>query len=618
MSNTQETYAPEQMYLDRVQDLASELKAIKRIEIFLSSFKLLIVVTGVFIVAASARSITWLGFLGFVMLFVAVAVIHEHFIKKRDYAAGLKTMNENELKALDERFLDVDDGEDLNDPDHPYTSDLDVFGKKSLFHFINRTAASAGKKTLSRWLKAAPKDNPVKEIIERQQAVRELSQKVDFRQTIQAAGSGIDDSLGKLKSFHDFLEEPFSLVNKRALVALIYFFPILTLSFLVLTIYNISDLNLTMAADVQRMFTWLFVLLLLFILNKIINRRIGKRVPVAYGLASKYSRILNAYARIIETIENENFSCSKLNQCQDKLTHAGKPASKYIKRFSTTAGYFNLRLSPLLYAILNNLLLWDLHCLLRFERLKAEVGQAIPEWFEVIGEIEALSSIANTYFNNPDWVFPEISPKEFKLEADEAAHPLIPQKERIPNSLTFRESSKLVIVTGPNMAGKTTFLKTIGINIVLALAGSPVCAGGFITYPFHLYSSMKLSDSLDKKLSLFYAELLRLKIIYDAILRGEPVFYLIDEMLKGTNAMDRQKGSIAFVHQLADKQSKGILATHDLKLTRLEEDHPQKIQNYHFDGNVIDDKLIFDYQLKSGVCQSSTALKLMRKIGIEI
>lgn len=618
MSNNQGTYGPRQMYLDRIEDLASEIKSIKRIEIFFSSFKLLIVLTGVFIVATFASRITWLGFLGFVLLFVAVAVIHEHFIKKRDYAAGVIKINENELKALDERFLDVECGEDLIDPDHPYTTDLDVFGKKSLFHFINRTATSIGKKALSRWLKAAPKDDPVEEIIERQQAVKELSQKVDFRQTIQAEGNGIDDSLGKLRSFQDFLEEPFSLVNNRVLIALIYFFPILTLSFLALIIYNISDLNFTVAADVQRMFTWLFVLLLLFILNKIINRRIGKRVPVVYGLASKYSRILNAYARIIEIIENEDFSSSKLKQLQNVLTHGGKPASKYIRRFSTIAGYFNLRLSPLLYAVLNNLLLWDLHCLLRFERLKAEAGRSIPEWFEVIGEVEALSSFANTHFNNPDWTFPEISPKKYKLEADEAAHPLIPQQERIPNSLTFKDSSSLVIVTGPNMAGKTTFLKTGGVNIILALAGGPVCARRFVTYPFHLYSSMKLSDSLDKKISLFYAELLRLKMIYDAILRGEPVFYLIDEMLKGTNAMDRQKGSIAFVHQLVDKNSKGILATHDLKLTRLEDDHPQKIQNYHFDGNVIDDKLIFDYKLKSGVCQSSTALKLMRKIGIDI
>jgi hypothetical protein len=618
MNKNHHPYDPKQIYLNRIGELKSKLKAIKRIEIFLSSFKLFIILTGVFIVATFARSITWMGFLGFVFLFAAVAVIHEHFIKKRDYAAGFKKINENELKALDERFLDIDCGEDQCDPDHPYTSDLDVFGKKSLFHYINRTATSIGKKVLSRWLKAAPKDNPVEEIGKRQQAVKELSQKVDFRQTIQAEGKGIDDSLAKLKSFQDFLEEPFSLVNHRALIVLIHFFPLFTLSFLVFTLYQISDLNLTAAADVQRMFTWLFVLLLLFILHKVINRRIGKRVPVIYGLASKYSRILNAYARIFAAIENENFSCSKLNQYQAKLEHAGKPASKYISRFSTIAGYFNLRLNPLLYAILNNLLLWDLHCVLRFERLKTAVEQEIPEWFEVIGEVEALSSISNTHFNNPDWTFPGISDRDFKLEAEDAGHPLIPKTERVLNSLLFDESSSLVIVTGPNMAGKTTFLKTIGVNMILSLAGGPVCARGFITYPFRLYSSMKLSDSLDKKLSLFYSELLRLKMIYDAILNGDPVFYLIDEMLKGTNALDRQKGSIAFVHQLVEKQSMGILATHDLKLTQLEEDHPQKIQNYHFDGNVVDDKLIFDYKLKSGVCQSSTALKLMRKIGIKI
>jgi len=254
----------------------------------------------------------------------------------------------------------------------------------------------------------------------------------------------------------------------------------------------------------------------------------------------------------------------------------------------------------------------------RIEKLKKAIGCEIPKWFDAIGNFEALSSFANTYYNNPDWTFPEICESEFKLNALSIGHPLIPKEERVYNSIKIVDKSNLVIVTGPNMAGKTTFLKTVGVNIVLALAGSPVCARSFVISPVRLYTSMKQCDSLDKKLSLFYAELLRLKMIYDAILDGEPVFFIIDEMLKGTNALDRQKGSIALINQLIENNSKGMIATHDMELTKLGKEHPWKIINYYFDGYIEGEKLIFDYKLKRGICKSSTALKLMRRMGIKV
>ena len=206
----------------------------------------------------------------------------------------------------------------------------------------------------------------------------------------------------------------------------------------------------------------------------------------------------------------------------------------------------------------------------------------------------------------------------FILNAISAGHPLIPTSERINNSIKLDGDTNIVIITGPNMAGKTTFLKTIGVNIVLALAGAPVCADEFQVSPVCVYTSMKVSDSLDKGLSLFYAELQRLKKVLQAILRKEPVFFLIDEMLKGTNELDRHSGANALIRQLIEHKAEGMVATHDLELTKLAKDYPGKIWNYFFDGYIEDDKLLFDYLLKKGICTSSNALELMKKIGINV
>jgi DNA mismatch repair ATPase MutS len=293
-----------------------------------------------------------------------------------------------------------------------------------------------------------------------------------------------------------------------------------------------------------------------------------------------------------------------------------RPASFHIKKMSSILSYFDLRLSREFHVLFNNLLFWDLHCVYRIEKWKEKVGKVVRRWLDVIGDFDALSSLANTFFNNPEWTMPEVSEFEFKLEAESIGHPLISKAENVRNDITLRRKGSILIVTGPNMAGKTTFLKTLGVNIVLALAGAPVCSKRFVISPLKVYTSMKVTDSLDKKLSLFYAELQRLKMITDAILRKEPVFFLIDEMLKGTNESDRHKGAIALIRQLVKNEADGVLATHDLELTNLEKEFPEEIANYHFDGYIEGDKLLFDYILREGICKSSNALELMKKVGL--
>jgi DNA mismatch repair ATPase MutS len=350
------------------------------------------------------------------------------------------------------------------------------------------------------------------------------------------------------------------------------------------------------------------------IVNRV-TREVRKRI---YHLTSRNAKILTAYSKITAELEKENFACKKLKGYQSELFVEEKAASSHIKKLSTLLGYFDMRLSKEFHLLFNNLLFWDLHCVYRIEKWKKRTGPVIHKWFDVIGNFEALSTFANALFNNPDWTMPEVSGPEFRLEALSIGHPLIPKPENIRNDIMLKQKGNILIVTGPNMSGKTTFLKTLGVNIVLAMAGGPVCAKRFVLSPLKLYTSMKVTDSLDKKLSLFYAELQRLKMIMDAILRKEPLFFLIDEMLKGTNESDRHKGAIALIKQFVENDADGILATHDLELTKLEQDYTETITNYHFDGYIEGDNLLFDYKLKTGICKSSNALELMKKVGIKI
>jgi DNA mismatch repair ATPase MutS len=437
---------------------------------------------------------------------------------------------------------------------------------------------------------------------EKQKAVSELSKKIGFRQSIQAHGKGIDDSLEKLESVKDFFKEPDTVSGRGFLLGFIHFFPLVTLTFVVLIFFGWS---------------WLWAVGCVLV-EGIVNRIYHKSVSRIYILTAKSYTNLSLYSKVIAEIENEHFESSHLEKLRNCFFMNSKSASIYIKKLATRFQYFEARSSAMIHFFMNNIFFWDLHCLYRIEKWKRDLGSVIDAWFEAIGFFDALSSLGNLRFNFPDWTTPDIKEGTFKLSALSLGHPLIPEAERIVNSIELAGGTNITIVTGPNMAGKTTFLKTIGVNVVLALAGAPVCARRFEICPLRLYTSMKVSDSLDKGLSLFYAELQRLKKVLDAILRNEPVFFLIDEMLKGTNELDRHKGAVALISQLIEQRARGMLATHDMELTKLEQDFPDAVHNYHFDGYIEGDKLLFDYKLKEGVCTSSNALELMKKIGIKV
>jgi ABC-type multidrug transport system fused ATPase/permease subunit len=567
--------------------------------------KLVAVVCGILLLIKLATKFTLiplLAFLAVVILFVVIVAIHENIIKKRKFHEAIKEINEDEIKAMQGEFLDFDKGEDFVSIDHSYSSDLDIFGNRSVFHSLNRTTTSIGRKFLSSWLNTFPENTITNEIIQKQEAVQELADKLDLRQNIQAHGKFIEDSMKRMESFQDLFDEPDAVLGKKPLIGFIHLFPLVTIGGVVSVFFRVP---------------WI-VPVALILVQGIVNRFTAKARKRIYNLTSRNAKILTAYAKITAELEKENFTSSKLKDHISQLFLEDKPASLHIKKLSTLLGYFDMRLSREFHLLFNNVLFWDLHCVYRIEKWKRKTGPVIHKWFDVIGNVEALCSFANTLFNNPDWTMPEVCGPEFRLEARSIGHPLIPKAENVHNDVSLQHKGNVLIVTGPNMSGKTTFLKTLGVNIVLAMAGGPVCAQRFVLSPLKLYTSMKVSDSLDKKLSLFYAELQRLKMIMDAILDKEPVFFLIDEMLKGTNEADRHKGAIALIKQLVDNVADGVLATHDLELTKLEQDFAESISNYHFDGYIEGDKLLFDYKLKTGVCQSSNALELMKKVGIKV
>lgn len=596
---------PEAVFREKIKAIELQLKDLKKIESVLSILKLFFVggcIIFLFKIATHPSPFFFYVFLFFLIVFVLTALIHERYIKQRKFQSILKTINQDEIKATQGAFLDYGDGAEFEDSDHPYTVDLSIFGNRSMFHFVNRTTTSLGKKVLSDWLKIFPENSPLIIIRDRQDAVQELSGKINFRQHIQAHGRNINDSLERLGLVRLLFKEPLCVLGKKMLIFFIHLFPLLTLSAIVLVFFKFSWLIPVGFALVQGL----------------VNRIFRKKVIRLYKLTSQNFKVLNVYSKIIGEIESETFKSPTLIELQKHYFIKNRPASLYIKKFSSRLQFFEARTNKMIHILMNNIFFWDLHCVYRIEKWKNDVKLEIDKWFDSIGQFEALSCLGNIFYNNPSWTMPELSDSEFILNAISVGHPLIPSSERVNNSFKLEGDTNIVIITGPNMAGKTTFLKTIGVNIVLAFAGAPVSAELFQVSPVSVYTSMKVSDSLDKGLSLFYAELQRIKVVLEAILDNKPVFFLIDEMLKGTNELDRHHGAKALIRQLIEQKAKGMVATHDLELTKLEKDNPGKIWNFHFDGYIEGDKLLFDYLLKEGICTSSNALELMKKIGIKV
>ncbi len=532
------------------------------------------------------------------ILFAWLVIKYETTEKSRKRCLHLAEINRLELKCLEGDFSGFKTGEEQIERDHTYSYDLDIFGKASLFQYICRTTSSPASDLLAEYLKQPAARE---EILLRHEAVAELQPLTDWRQELMTlgylnagAGSNPAPLIQWLESDDLFLKTG----RERIITGW-------------LSLMAVAAVISVIAGQPAAILAPVFSVNFIFYFTRF------KRISKLQEQVSRSSDLLKAYSAIIKMIENRNFASPLLQKLQSAFIDE-IPASNRIRQLSKLVGRLDWRLNMLISAPLNFLFFSDIHFCLALEKWKRRHASLIPGWFAAMAEFEVLASLGNMAFNNPGWVFPKVTEDYFVFSAQEMGHPLIPAARRISNDFAAEGAGKAIIVTGSNMSGKSTFLRTCGVNIVLALAGAPVCASAFTVSHVRLHSSMRISDSLEENISSFYAELRRLHSIITEAETDPRAFLLLDEILRGTNSNDRFTGSVALIKQLTGYGTVAMVATHDLKLAELSEDLPGKIDNYHFDVKISGEELFFDYKLTPGICTSLNASILMKKMGIRV
>ena len=536
----------------------------------------------------------------FITLFFFLLAKHLTTNDQIENLVRLIAINQTEINVLNHHFTDLPDGEKFKPEHHEYANDLDIFGRASMFQYINRCTSEQGNKLLAYWLL-----NPAstETILARQDAVRELSNQFAWRQQLQSCGVAKPFNTTTENEIDNWLEEPYQFTNKTYWHLLRFLLPAISIGLLILHATDIIGSNIFYPAILVMLITSL---------------GISKLVTPSYTRLNKIAPELETLSDSVAWIEKTNFKSKLLNDLKNKYVGGHARSSQTIKALKKILDRADIRLNPLVFLPLNTFSFWDLQQVLILENWKKENKEHIDDWFHSLAEMESLSSLANLYFNNPGWTFPTVSEHHGTFIADSLGHPLIPKEKIVTNSFSTKSSEGLNLVTGSNMSGKSTFLRSVGVNIVLAMMGSAVYAKSLTVSNMKVISSMRVSDNLEENTSTFYAELKKLKEVIEAVYQKEKVFLLLDEILRGTNSADRHTGSKALIKQLIQHNAVGLIATHDLELAKLAKELPDKLHNYHFDVQVTGDELYFDYKLKKGICTSMNASLLMKKIGIEL
>ena len=564
-----------------------------------------------FITISLTIATTWLAFTNglFILLILTAIFITTFFyilskdVNNKDAIKNIQRLikiNETEIQVLNHHFTDLPDGSTYKPASHDYANDLDIFGRASLYQYTNRTNSEQGNKLLAEWM-LDPANAAA--IDQRQDAVKELAPEIEWRQQLQSHGKGTAITILMQQKVEYWLQEPTQFINKKTWQRLRFILPALSFAFLILHIIGIIPSAIFYA---------------LIFLQLIISLAISKKVMPAYLQLNKVAPELESLSSCIGWVEKKEFSSTLLKELKNKYNGGAITSSQKITKLRKILDMLDIRLNPVVFLPLNAFLFWDLQQIFALENWKTANKQNTSDWFTALAEAECLSSVANLSFNHSEWAFPIISTGEGVFISEDLGHPLIPKEKLVSSSFSTGGVNQMNLITGSNMAGKSTFLRSIGVNIVFAMMGSPVCAKSLTLSPMKVMSSMRVSDNLEESTSTFYAELKKLKEIIEAVYANKKVFLLLDEILRGTNSADRHTGSKALINQLIQHNAAGLIATHDLELAKLAEEFPNQIHNYHFDVQVANDELYFDYKLKRGVCQSMNASILMKKIGIEL
>jgi hypothetical protein len=516
---------------------------------------------------------------------------------QKRYLENRVVICKNELEAAKHNFSVFDSGGEFIDPDHFNSYDLDLFGKGSLFQFLNRTVTFNGKTALANMLNEQITDHARLKM--RQELVAEIAAEIEWRHDFAASGMMYVEEKVESELFGRWGTEKFKLHLGNAAPAFLVIMPVLSIVSIIYWIIFSNSALFILIGLIQFGF-WLYE---------------KKNTTLLYEQFGKRAKILSKYASLLAKIESRNWQSVEAKSKLNEIRLKGVP-SKEISELRSIISAFENRNNFLVGILLNLVFSWDILCSFLLIKWHSRNATNYRLWDSTIAFFDALNSLSNMAYNRPGYTYPTFETGKFRFEAEGMGHPLIRHEKMVTNQFQIDTEKQVIIVTGANMAGKSTFLRTVGVNLVLGMAGAPVCAIRISFVPVEVFSNMRTTDSLFDDESYFFAELKRIKAILDAIGAGRQVLIILDEILKGTNSVDKLAGSQRLVKKLIGLKVPTIIATHDLKLTEMKAEYPDDIQNNCFEIRIEDNEMFFDYTLRDGVTQTMNASFLMKKMGI--
>lgn len=592
---------PENHYTERLSLTEGQLQQVKKQIFRISMLRLALFIAGIAGLYFFFNQTTLLIIcicLTFLPLFILVKIHNRFFIRKEWLETQARIIQE-ELQALSGDYSSFEDGKEYVNPEHPYSFDLDIFGRRSLFQSINRTCTFFGKNRLAKWLQNHLHEKT--SIEKRQEMVREISEHTLFREQFRVAGLVHHGQSSDGEKIQAWSQSPAQYLHAGWVKAFIWGVPVINSLLLITSLAGWTS------------FSWLGLSFGIFL---VLSFGIIKRATYIQETYGKQLKSLNGYARLIALAKAENWKSAGMLELIERFNLNGQSPIQALQQLSKELDRLDLRNNQFLYVLLEGSIFFQLQEIVRIERWKARYGQYISEWLETVGELDALCSLGTFAYNHPQYTYPELTEKPFCFLATQMGHPLMPVSQCVKNDATIPSRPFFLIITGANMAGKSTYLRTIGVNYLLACVGAPVCCERLKLHPNQLITSLRTSDSLSDNESYFFAELKRLKRIIDLLNQGQQLFIILDEILKGTNSMDKQKGSFDLIRQFMQLKANGIIATHDLLLGSLIKQFPEEIRNYCFEADIKENELTFSYKLREGVAQNMNACFLMKKMGI--
>lgn len=592
---------PENHYTERLSLTKGQLQQVKKQIFRISMLRLALFVAGVagiyFFLSQTPLLIICIC-LTFLPLFILVKIHNRFFIRKEWLETQARIIQE-ELQVLSGDYSSFEDGKEYVNPEHPYSFDLDIFGRRSLFQSINRTCTFFGKDRLAKWLQNHLHKKT--SIEKRQEMVREISEHTLFREQFRVAGLVHHGQSSDAEKIQAWSQSPAQYLHAGWVKAFIWGVPVINSLLLITSLIGWTSFS---------------CLGLSFGIFLVLSFGIIKRATYIQETYGKQLKSLNGYARLIALAKAEDWKSAGMLELMERFNLNGQSPVQALQQLSKELDRLDLRNNQFLYVLLEGSIFFQLQEIVRIERWKVRYGQYISEWLETVGELDALCSLGTFAYNHPQYTYPELTEKPFCFLATQMGHPLMPVSQCVKNDATIPSRPFFLIITGANMAGKSTYLRTIGVNYLLACVGAPVCCERLKLHPNQLITSLRTSDSLSDNESYFFAELKRLKRIIDLLNQGQQLFIILDEILKGTNSMDKQKGSFDLIRQFMQLKANGIIATHDLMLGSLIKQFPEEIRNYCFEADIKDNELTFSYKLREGVAQNMNACFLMKKMGI--